>query len=174
MGKIIFYVAASLDGFLADENGGVDWLMPYQEAGFDYGYHEFYEKIGHIVTGSKTFEQARNFPGGWAFPHAKTYIFSSRQLDLQGMDDLVLWDGTIPELGNQLRAEEKDTWLIGGANLAGQFFNEGFVDELVLSIMPTILGKGMPIFAGIEKTFNTNLMNNISYPNGVTQLVYKI
>lgn len=174
MGKIIFYVATSLDGFLADENGGVDWLTPYQEAGYDYGYHEFYEKIGYIVTGSKTFEQASNFPGGWAFPHAKTFIFSSRQLDLQSRDDLELWEGSITGLGNQLRAKEKDTWLIGGANLAGQFFNEGLVDELVLSIMPTILGKGMPIFEGIKKPFDTNLINNSSYPNGVMQLVYKI
>jgi dihydrofolate reductase len=174
MGKIIFYVANSLDGFLADQNGGVDWLTPYQEAGYDYGYHEFYEKIGYIITGSKTFEQARNFPGGWAFPHAKTYIFSSRQLGLEGRDDLELWSGSIPELGNLLRAEEKDTWLLGGANLAGQFFNAGLVDELVLSIMPTILGKGLPLFEGIEKPLDADLIKNSAYPNGVIQLVYTI
>ena len=172
MGKIIFYVASSLDGFLADENGGVDWLMSYQEAGYDYGYTDFYKNIGYIVTGSKTFEQASNFPGGWAFPNSTTYIFTSRELDTQGRDDLIVWKGSIVDLVNELKEKAKDTWLIGGANLAGQFFNEGLVDEVVLSIMPTVLGKGLPLFVGIEKQMDLVLKKQEAFPNGVLQLVY--
>ncbi len=174
MGKIIFYVAVSLDGFLADENGGVDWLVPYQEAGYDYGYKDFYKKIGYILTGSKTYEQASNFPGGWAFPHTKTYIFTSRKLDTQGRSDLILWKGGINDLANELKEKEKDIWLLGGAKLAGQFFNEGRVDKLVLSIMPTVLGKGRPLFVGLEKPFDLVLKKSISFPNGVVQLVYEL
>ena len=174
MGKIIYYVAASLDGFIADENGGVDWLTPYQEAGYDYGYAEFYEHIGYIITGSKTFEQASNFPGGWAFPHALTYIFSNRTLDTQNRDDLILWKSGIDALASELRKQEKDTWLIGGSNLAGQFFNEGALDEILLSIMPTILGKGIPLFDGIKKVGNADLRNHVTFPNGVVQLVYDL
>ena len=172
MGKIIFYVAASLDGFLADENGGVDWLMPYQEAGYDYGYAAFYKNIGYVITGSKTFEQARNFPGGWSTPHAVTYIFTSRQLETDGRKDLILWNGDITELANELKEKEKDTWLMGGAKLAGQFFNEGKVDELILSVIPTILGKGRPLFDGIERQLDLVLKKEVNFPNGVVQLVY--
>ena len=174
MGKIIFYVATSLDGFISDENGGVDWLMPYQEAGYDYGYAAFYESIGYIITGSKTYEQAREFPGGWAFPHTKTFIFSSRQLDLGGRDDLELWNGEINVLANDLRGKDQNTWLIGGAHLAGQFFNNGQIDEVILSIMPTVLGKGRPLFEGIGNQFDLKLKNKESFPNGVVQLEYGI
>ncbi len=173
MGKIIYYVACSLDGYLADEKGGVDWLTPYQEAGFDYGYEAFYQKIGFIISGSKTFEQASNFPGGWAFPHATTYIFSSRQIDTLGREDLVLWNGGIRELSEQLKKKNEDTWLIGGANLAGQFVNEGMLDEVILSIMPTMLGRGVPIFEGVTKAFNLRVNHQESFPNGVVQLVYR-
>ena len=172
MGKIIFYVAASLDGMISDENGGVDWLTPYQEAGFDYGYTDFYKNIGYIITGSKTYEQAKDFPGGWAFPHAETYIFSSRELDTMGRKDLILWKGEITDLADRLKKKEKDTWLLGGANLAGQFFMEGQVDELILAVMPTVLGKGRPLFEGIEKPFDVALKKQESFPNGVVQLVY--
>ncbi|MEO1261513.1 MAG: dihydrofolate reductase family protein [Bacteroidota bacterium] len=174
MGKIIFYVAASLDGMISDENGGVDWLTPYQEAGLDYGYTEFYKNIGYIVTGSKTFEQAKGFPGGWAFPHSETYIFSSRALDTMGRKDLILWKGGIKELAEQLKKKEKDTWLLGGANLAGQFINEGQCDEVILSVMPTVLGRGRPLFDGIKNPFDLKLKKQESFPNGVVQLVYEL
>lgn len=174
MGKIIFYVAASLDGYIADEQGGIDWLMPFQEAGYDYGYPSFYEKIGQIITGSKTFEQASNFPGGWNFPHSTTYIFSSRQLDLGGRSDLKIWNKGIVPLANQLKKETTDSWMLGGAHLAGQFFNEKEIDEVILSVMPVVLGKGRPLFEGIKGLLQFDLINQSSFPNGVVQLHYRL
>ena len=172
MGKIIFYVASSLDGYLSDENGGVDWLMPFQNAGYDYGYADFYKNIGYIITGSKTYEQAKDFPGGWAFPHAETYIFTSRNLDTENRKDLILWNDGIEKLADELRQKEKDTWMLGGANLAGQFFNKGKIDELVLSTMPLALGKGRPLFDGVEQPINFELKEFMDFPNGVVQMRY--
>lgn len=172
MGKIKFYVAASLDGYLSDEHGGVDWLTPFQNVGYDYGYAKFMSTIGYIVSGSKTYEQAKDFPGGWSFPVSRSYIFTSRNLETDGRDDIVLWRGGISELSENLRSEEKDAWLLGGAKLAGQFFNEGCVDELILSVMPVILGKGTPLFDGISKHIPMRLKATESFPNGVVQLAY--
>lgn len=174
MGKIIFYVASSLDGYLSDENGGVDWLMPYQNAGYDYGYADFYKNIGHIITGSKTYEQVKDFPGGWAFPHADTYIFTSRNLDTQNRKDLILWNRGIEVLADILKQKEKDTWMLGGANLAGQFFNKGKIDEVILSIMPIALGKGMPLFDGLDKAVEFELKEQKAFPNGVMQMRYGV
>ncbi len=172
MGKIIYYVAASLDGFISDELGSVEWLNPFNNVGYDYGYSDFYGKIGFIITGSKTYEQAKNFPGGWAFPNTETYVFSSRDLNTNGQNDIHLWKNGINELSRILREKEKDTWLIGGANLAGQFANAGLLDELILSVMPVMLGDGKPLFGGVKKQIPMKLEKNEHFQNGVVQLTY--
>jgi dihydrofolate reductase len=172
MGKIIYYVAASLDGYIADENGGVDWLLPFQDVPYDYGYQDFMKRIGFIVTGSRTFEQAKDFPGGWNFPGTHTYLCSSRPFDREGRKDLTLWPGNVQELGGKLRVEEKDTWLIGGAALAASFFNAGLLDELILSVMPLVLGKGRPLFDGLRQTMPLLLQKVQDFPNGVVQMNY--
>jgi len=130
------------------------------------------KRIGVVVTGSKTFEQARNFPGGWSIPGIQTYVCSRRPLDLEGQKGVVLWSGGIRELGKKVRKEKKDTWLIGSAALAASFFNEGLVDEMILSVMPLVLGKGMPLFTGIEKHLPLKLEEVTNFPNGVVQMTY--
>lgn len=174
MSKIIYYVAMSLDGFIADESGGVAWLDPFNKVDFDYGYQAFYDGIGTIITGSKTYEQAKYFPGGWSFPGCKTYIFSSRNPDLSGREDLIHWKQDIESLTKSLRKEDKHTWLIGGANLAGQFVNKGCLDELIVSIMPILLGNGRPLFSGVKEWQHMQLQQKDTFPNGVVQLTYSL
>lgn len=172
MGKIIFYVAASLDSFLADENGSVDWLLPFQNESYDYGYAGFLKTIGYVVSGSKTYEQAKNFPGGWNFPNTKSYIFTSRDLDSEGREDIVPWQGGAEELAAILRSEQKNTWLLGGAALAANFFNERLVDELILTQIPVVLSRGKPLFEGIDRRLNLQLQRVEHFPNGVVQMTY--
>lgn len=174
MGKIIFYVACSLDGHLSDEHGGVEWLEPFQNVPYDYGYTDFTESIGYIISGSKTYEQAKNFPEGWNFPVEQSYIFSSRKLETDGRDDILIWNEGIPKITEILTKKEADTWLLGGAKLAGQFFNENAVDELILAVMPVVLGNGKPLFDGIKKPTDMKLISSESFPNGVVQLKYEI
>ncbi len=174
MGKCIYYFASSTDGFLADENGGVEWLDAFNHAGFDYGYQAFYSKIGFIISGSATFEQASNFPGGWAFPNVETYVFSSRNIDTAGRPDIHLWKRTIQDLSEKLKGEEKDTWLIGGANLAGQFAKAGLLDEVLITVIPVVLGNGKPFFDGIGEHLPLKLKRHEIFPNGVVQLTYAL
>ncbi|MCF8245474.1 MAG: dihydrofolate reductase family protein [Saprospiraceae bacterium] len=174
MGKTIFYVAASLDGFLADENGSVDWLMPFQNEPYDYGYTDFLGQIGHVLTGSLTYEQAKEFPGGWNFPDTTTWVFAQRNLETEGRNDIILWRNGAVELMEKLRSEPKDIWLLGGARLAANFFNEGLVDELVLTQIPLVLGKGKPLFEGVAKQFDLRLQKVEQFPNGVVQLTYAL
>ncbi len=174
MGKIIFYLAASLDGFLADENGGVDWLEPFQKESYDYGYTDFLKTIGTVLSGSKTYEQAKDFPDGWNFPGTKSYIFTSRDIDTGGREDIVIWRDGVGELADALRSEPKDIWLLGGAALAANFFNEGLVDELILTQIPVVLGKGKPMFEGIDRQLSLQLQSLEQFPNGVVQMVHKL
>lgn len=174
MSKTIFYVAASLDGYLADENGSVDWLMPFQNAPYDYGYADFIASIGHVITGSKTYEQAKDFPGGWNFPNKKTWVFTQRNLETEGREDIVLWRNSPAELMTLLRSEPKNIWMLGGAQLATAFFNGGLVDELVLTQIPVVLGKGKPLFEGISGQLKLDLKKVEQFPNGVVQLIYKV
>ena len=174
MGKVIFYVAASLDGYLADENGSVDWLLPYQHVPYDYGYADFLQSIGHVVTGSYTYEQAKDFPGGWNFPGTKTWVFSRRNLDTEGREDIELWRGGVGELVAKLRDEPKHIWLLGGAKLAAAFFNEGLVNELILTQIPIVLGRGKPLFEELEGQLSLALQAVEKFPNGVVQVTYRL
>ena len=172
MGKIILYIAASLDGLIADENGGVGWLDEYQIPNEDYGYKDFLKTLGAVVMGSKTYEQILTF-NHW-YEDVEGYVFTSR--NLQGIEgESISFINEQPQaLIAKLRLLEKDSWLVGGGNLITQFINEGLLDELILTVIPKILGKGIPLFNGIIQLDTLELTKHKIYPNSVVQLSYKL
>jgi len=171
MGKIVLYIAASLDGFIADENGGVGWLDEYQIPNEDYGYKDFLTTLGAVVMGSKTYEQILTF-NHW-YENVEGYVFTSRILPVVKDESISFINGEPHPLIEKLRLLEKDSWLVGGANLITRFVNERLLDELILTIIPKVLGKGIPLFTGIKKLNILELKEYKIYPNSVVQLSYK-
>ena len=171
MGKVILYIAASLDGLIADENGGVQWLDEYQIPNEDYGYNDFLKTLSAVIMGSKTYEQILTF-NHW-YKDVEGYVFTSRNLPPIGGESIAFVNGEPKPLVEKLRLLEKDSWLVGGGTLITQFINEGLLDELVLTIIPKILGKGIPLFADIALLNKLELKEHKIYPNSVVQLRYK-
>ncbi len=144
MPTIIYQVAASLDGFIADADGGVDWL-PDSETD-DYGYEAFYAGVQALVMGRRTYDQAIGFDQ-WLFADKPVYVFTGHPPDDNPHDVQFVQGDPIAFVRDVASRYEGMVWLLGGADLAEQFRRAGLIDEYMIHVMPTILGSGVPLFS---------------------------
>lgn len=154
MGKVILYIATSLDGYIADENGRVSFLeeFPLNEES-QKRYASFYEPIGTIVMGRKTYDQVITelSPEKWPYEGMFTYVCSKTRT---GKTEVANFTDLSPvELVKKIRGEcHMDIWLVGGSELIDSFQKENLIDEYIITVVPTILGKGIPLFKeGLKK-----------------------
>jgi len=172
MGKVVLYIAASLDGYIAAKDGSVSWLEPFETSGDDYGYRTFLSRLGAIIMGGNTYRQVLEF-GAWPYSGITSYVVTRRPLASQPDDSIQPFSGEIGKLVQQIKGEtEKDIWLVGGANLITQFVNQSLVDEYMLFIMPVFLGDGIPLFQNLESPARLRLVEARTYPSGAVQLHY--
>ncbi len=175
MSRFLIYIAMSLDGYIADASGSVDWLKGDGSEPDALGtYASFSEGIDTIILGRKTYDQIVNdlSPDVWPYVGKKTYVLShSKSAD---REEVSFTNQPIQELAEDLKAQaKKDIWICGGANLINQFLEEGLVDQLCVTIVPVILGNGIPLF---DEGIDTHLLQLVSTEtyNGFTDLVYKV
>jgi dihydrofolate reductase len=147
MGKIVLCIAASLDGYIADEKGSVDFLFEKARTGPDDDYMRFYAGVECILFGSATWRQMVEeiSPGKWGFADKKCYVFSGR---LEGATADVQFTGMSPEaFAREVAARAAGTvWLFGGRKLIDSFMRADLVDAYWLYFMPVLLGGGVPLF----------------------------
>ena len=146
MVKVSVYIATSLDGFIADSSGGLDWLeLPNLEQ-TDYGYAEFISRIDALLIGHKTFEQVLTFD---AWPYDKPVFVLSRNLtalpdEVIGKAELV--SGEPAAILEKLAEKGHNSLYIDGGRAVQSFLHEDLVDELIVSRIPVPLGGGVPLF----------------------------
>lgn len=175
MRKTILYVAMSLDGYLADEKGGLTWLEG-DGSGEENSenYEQFYESVDTIFMGRKTYTQiVEEFsPELWAYEGKKTYVFThqeeeeiSKEIQLTNRDpeDLLHWIK---------HRKGKDIWICGGAQLITQFLEKNLVDQLRINVVPCLLGAGVPLFPKNKTELPLKLVET-STNNGVVELIYE-
>lgn len=147
MSKIILYIAISQDGFIADVNGGVDWLPhPKNEQELEIvGYNKLMDRIDTIIMGSNSFRQILGF-GNWAWNNKHTCIFSSQNLENENPCITIINDNPVQFIEKfKTHKSDKDIWLLGGAKLAQSFEKENLIDEIILTIVPKELRTGIPL-----------------------------
>jgi dihydrofolate reductase len=193
MGKVVYYCAASLDGYIAESDDSIDWLTGY-EGSFDASeeleahpmqpggaYERFYDGVGALVSGSVTYDWILDhMQAGAAWPYAgKPYwVLSSRDLrlpaDAAGKVQVV--SARPGELIGELRdaAGERDIWIIGGGNVASQFSNDGLLDEVHVTVVPVVLGDGKPLFDGRIASGPLQLLGRRVFGNGMVELRYAL
>ncbi len=159
MGSTIFYTATTLDGFIADEHDSLDWLFEVSPGddteGHEARFARFIADVGAIAMGSTTYEWVVGYehllehPEKWrqSYGDIPAWVFSHRQLPAIEGADLRFVQGDVVAVHREMTAEAagKDTWIIGGGDLAGQFADAGLLDEIQLSIAPVTLGVGAPL-----------------------------
>lgn len=153
MNKVILYVATSKDGFIADENGGVDWLPPPSDTAEnpdEFGFATLLASVKTIVMGSKSYEQILTF-GDWAWNDKITYVFTTRSF-ANDNPNINFINGRVDELINKLNQNSvsQNIWLLGGANLIAQFAENNLIDECIITEVPTTLGAGIKMNLAYE------------------------
>ncbi len=151
MTRIDYYVAQSLDGFIADAEHGIEWLtgFPFPEA--EGLFDEFMSGIGAMAMGSKTYDFILREDAAWPYGDRPTWVFTTRT-DLPALAgaDVRFARGPVEEHLDAMRAGagERAVWVVGGGDLASQFVAAGALDRVSTCVMPVWLGAGIPLFAG--------------------------
>lgn len=169
--KIIAYLATSADGFIARPDGAVDWLdRPWPKGA--YGMPRFLASVDTIVMGRKTYDFGRAH-GGVATP-GKRSIVLSRSLRPEEVEGAEL-RRSVSRLARQLRAEPgKHVWLLGGAEIFGAFLDAGELDELMINVVPVLIGEGMPLLNPKRRTRALRLRSSQRFVDGVVRLTYEV
>ncbi|BAY45002.1 bifunctional deaminase-reductase-like protein [Scytonema sp. HK-05] len=170
MRKIRLFIASSLDGYIARTSGEVDWLFTDS----DYGYKEFFDQIDTVLMGSKTYYQVLTF-GEYPYKGKESFVFSKTvQAETDNNVEFVKgnWKGFI----NTLRQSNGgDIWLVGGAQTIHYFMKHGFIDELILSIHPIILGSGIPLIVNDPSLETALELKDVkTYDSGLLQVTYDL
>ncbi|HJX98529.1 MAG TPA: dihydrofolate reductase family protein [Chthoniobacterales bacterium] len=170
--EIIYYVACSLDGFIATEDGGVGWLEPFQKTGEDHGVGELQASADALLLGSHTYEFALKL-GAWPSPETPSWVFTHRKL--KKLHSSITLTSRTPRQVVELLKERgvKRAWLMGGGKLATSFRAEGLISGYILVIMPIILGRGIPVFAPGGPQKPLVLESAKPFKSGIVQLIYR-
>lgn len=144
--NVILYIGMSLDGYISGENGELDWLEGTEGVG-DNGYSEFYETVDTVIMGNTTYQEVLGFDVPYPYTGIQNYVFSKTRT---GRDEHVTFvNGDVKSFIAELKQQEgKQIWLVGGGKIVQSFLQEGLIDEMIISIAPIILGKGIPLFIG--------------------------
>ena len=166
MKKIILYVATSVDGFIARKNGSVDWLTQYNNSGEDFGYKEFLDSVETVILGNTTYGEFKA-----PYENKKCYVFSRKNT---GKENNIIYVNTdVKEFTDGL-SENENIWLVGGADITKEFLKNNLIDEFIITIIPIVLGEGIPLFAQGCGEHKLKLLNTKSYDSGVVQLHYQL
>jgi dihydrofolate reductase len=171
--KFIVYVAVSADGFLARNDGSVDWLEDPRLKG-DHGMAAFYRSIDTCVMGRKTFEQVVKFGMADGYTGKQNYVFS-RTLKKASSPKVTVVSRNVTAFVKRLRAEAgSHIWLVGGAELIGSFLDACAVDEVVLHVIPHIIGEGIPLISPQHRDLPLKLLGYRRFADGVVMLRYGV
>jgi len=152
--KTQYYTATSLDGFIATDDDSLDWLFPLGDLNRS-SYPEFIANVGALAMGSATYEwMVRNAnkvaeAAGSPWPYTQpAWVFSSRKLPTIDGANIRFVNGDVRQVHAEMQvaANGKNIWIVGGGDLAGQFYDAGLLDELIIQVGSATLGKGKPLF----------------------------
>lgn len=172
--KTVLFIAMSLDGYIADSDGSVDWLQGQDEhAEENDSYSVFIKDIDTVIMGWKTYHQiiTELSPEEWVYNGLKSYVITRRECSSTEQIRFVHEDPC--SLIKRLRqAPGKDIWVCGGASIAGQLMKEDLFDKYYISVIPTILGGGIRLFGPLEKERKLKLTGTRCC-NGIIDLIYE-
>ena len=178
--RISVYIATSLDGFIARENGDIDWLPepgdPMLDPGEDYGYGEFMSDVDVLLMGRNTFDKVLSFGVGWPYGDACGVILTNRPLAFPEEYSHLMetMAGEPGEIKQALSARGfKHAYIDGGVTIQA-FMQAGLVDQLILTKIPILIGSGIPLFGEIPADVKLNHIKTIGYKNGMVQSHYTL
>lgn len=180
--RVTIHMVASLDGFIARRDGRVDWLeTPDSFEGGDTLDPEFIQEflatIDCYVMGSRTYETALDFEAqghGWAYGDKPIFVLTRRELP-RSRQTVEFFSGDLAQLINErLRPSFRGIWIAGGGSVASDCLRLGLADEVRYSVVPILIGDGIPFFAGLDKDIALHLVEVKAYASGMVALRHEV
>jgi dihydrofolate reductase len=169
--KVVVFIGTSLDGYIAKPNDDLSFLDLVDKEGEDYGYYDFIKSVDTVILGRKTYD--------WVmmqvteFPHAKreSYIITRTPRASNGL--IRFYTGDLVELVKRLKvANGKNIFIDGGAEVINSLLKQNLIDELIISIVPVLVGDGIRLFQDGRPEERLKLINARNFDTGLVQLHY--
>lgn len=174
MSKTVLFIAMSLDGFIAGTDGNINWLQGQEPNKDDMiSYTEFIKDVDRVIMGRKKYDQLVNelSVGVWMYEDLTTYVVTHHTLD--DTQNIKFINDPVCELIQKLKKEEgKNIWICGGSSIIQPLIKNQLIDRYHISIIPTILGSGIPLFESFDQEMKLKLIQSESY-NGITDVIYE-
>ncbi|MEX0662374.1 MAG: dihydrofolate reductase family protein [Balneolaceae bacterium] len=180
--KTQYYVASSLDGFIAAPGHSLDWLFQFGNIE-DTSYPEFIRDVGAVAMGSATYEwllrhleqSGSGKAESWPYQQP-AWVFSSRSLPVVQSADIRFVRGDVKPVHRQMvkAAAGKNIWIVGGGDLAGQFYDQGLLNELIIQVTPVTLGSGYPLLPRDISKPPLKLVSAKTYADAFTEIRYEV
>src|SRR5687768_9424611 len=180
--KTQYFTATSLDGFIATEDDSLDWLFPLGDLNAS-SYPEFIARVGALAMGSATYEWIIRHSAmvasqtGAAWPYSQpTWVFTRRQLAAVARADVRFVRGPVAAVHKEMRAAagSQNIWVVGGGDLAAQFYDAGLLDELIVQVGSVTLGRGKPLFPRRVLSPTLRLVDVRALGTGMAELRYEV
>lgn len=170
------FIAASLDGFIARKDGGIEWLMKYAAGDEDHGYDAFMASVDGLIMGRGSFEKVLTFDD---WPHQKPVVVMSRSLTEADMPehlkDKALISGLPPgALMEQLADEGWRRAYVDGGKVIQSFLAEDLIEDMILTRVPVLLGDGLPLFGPTPRDIALEHLETTAFPSGLVSSRYSV
>lgn len=170
--NLVLFIASSLDGYIATKDESLEWLYNVEGEG-DNGFSEFYETVDTVLLGKRTYDwvmkqDIEEFP----YKNKECYVFT--RSSIEDTEDVKFVNNNVTEFVDKLKSQDgKNIWIVGGGELLHSFIQEKLVDELIITVAPSLLGKGVPLFREGDYQLDLSLKRMRSF-NQFVELHYEV
>ncbi len=174
--KASVYIATSVDGFIAREDGSIDWLPSGENAaGEDYGYQDFMDSVDALVMGRNTYELVLSF-GKWPYGEKPVVVLSSNNLEIPKNlpGSISPLSGSPGEIVEQLSKIGYSHLYINGGKTIQSFLRKGLIQTLIITKIPILIGSGIPLFGELPQDLKLRLLEPRQFDNGIVQSKYEV
>jgi dihydrofolate reductase len=170
------FIATSLDGFIARQDGDISWLANSAAEGEDHGYERFIASVDGLVMGRGTFEKVLTFD---EWPYKKPVLVLSRSLSQRSVPAALtgrvqITSETPEQAFARLSREGWRRTYIDGGQVIQSFLRAGLVDDLIVTCIPLLLGNGRPLFGPLSRDVKLDHMGTTAFPSGIVQSTYRV
>ncbi|MCG7344728.1 dihydrofolate reductase family protein [Sporosarcina sp. ACRSL] len=151
--NVVLFIASSLDGYIATKDESLEWLFKVEGEG-DNGFSEFYDTVDTVLMGKKTYDWIMRHMDEFPYKNKECFVFTRSMI--KDTENAKFVSVEITNFVNKLKSQHgKKIWIVGGGRLLNSFIQENLVDEFIITVAPTILGEGIPLF--IEGDYQLDL-----------------
>ncbi|HYD39238.1 MAG TPA: dihydrofolate reductase family protein [Anaeromyxobacter sp.] len=168
------FIAASLDGFIARQDGDIAWLTEHDDpGGEDYGFKTFMDSVDALVMGRATFDKVLSMGGDWPYGAKRVIVLSTRELG-QKPPQVERMSGPPREIVARLADRGAKRLYVDGGKTIQTFLREGLVERITITHVPILLGRGIPLFGALPHDVRLRHESTRAFPNGLVQSTYAV